>query len=395
MSRRVAIVGVGLTRHVAYDVERSWKEMFAQAAFGALDDCGLSPRDLDGGVVAFHGESMTETGNIGPVVADAVGMDPAGVTGLSGACAGGAMALYHGYALVASGLCETVLAGGFEKGSDLYEYIEAITQSSESDYDYAFGLTHLDWLALMSLHYSKKYGLENWDSAVQWIEDRHWFARRHPQSFYYGQKMPTTQEILHNQLLWTGVRADGAAAVILTSSERAEEASREPVYVDGLGYACASAYLPHRFHHPWKDPEADFGDSLLTQAAAEKAFAMAELDAASEADIFQVSDVSPAMVMMELEALGLYPRGTAWQGVLAGSHGFEGRYPTNTHGGSIAFGHASGSSGLVSVIETVVQMRGEAGERQIERPLRTGICQASGGSNSNNTVTVLRRGRDE
>lgn len=395
MGRRVAIAGVGLTKHVAYDVERSWKEMFAEAAFAALDDCGLAPEDLEGGVVAFHGEAMTETGNIGPVVADAVGMDPAGVTGLSGACAGGAMALYHGYALVASGLCDTVLVGGFEKGSDLYEYLEAITPSSESDYDYAFGLTHLDWLALMSLRYGDKYGLENWDSAVRWIEDRHWFARRHPQSFYYGQKMPSAQEILRNQLLWTGVRADGAAAVILTTAEPAERLGRKPVTIDGVGYACASAYLPHRFHHEWMEPGDDMADSSVTRVAARKAYAMAGLEDVAEVDIVQATDVSPAMVLMELEALGLYARGTAWEGVVAGHHGFEGRFPTNTHGGSIAFGHASGSSGLVSVVETVVQMRGEAGDRQIQRPLRTGICQASGGSNSNNTVTVLRGGSDD
>jgi len=390
--RRVAIAGVGLTKHVAYDVERSWKEMFAQAVFEALDDCALAAQDLEGGVVAFHGEAMTDTGNVGPVIADAVGMDPAGVTGLSGACAGGAMALYHGYALVASGLCDTVVAGGFEKGSDLYEYVEAITPSSESDYDYAFGLTHLDWLALMSLHYSEKYRLENWDSAIRWIEDRHWFARRHPQSFYYGQKMPSAREIQYNQLLWTGVRADGAAAVVLTTAERAKRLGREPVYLDGIAYASASAYLPHRFHHPWKEPEDDIADSALTRVAARRAYEMAGLDDVTGIDIVQATDVSPAMVLMELEALGIYPRGSACKGVLAGDHGFEGRYPTNTHGGSIAFGHASGSSGLVSVVETVVQMRGEAGERQVDRKLRTGVCQASGGSNSNNTVAVLRRG---
>lgn len=394
MAGRVVIAGVGVTKHVAYDVERTWKEMFAEAAFEALDDCGLGPEDLQGGIVACHGEALTETGNIGPILADAVGMDPAGVTGIAGACAGGSIALYHAFALVASGLCDTVIAGGFEKGSDLYEYMEGITPSSESDYDYAFGLTHLDWLALMNLRYHQKYRMENWDSAVKWIEDRHWFARRHPRSFYYGQKMPSANEIRRNKMLWAGARADGAAAVILTTEKQAERLDRKAVHVDGIGYACASAYLPHRFHHDWLEPEDDIADSGLTRVAAAKAFKMAGLEDVDEIDILQLTDAAPAVVFMELEAMGFYPRGQAWEGILAGKHGFEGRCPTNTHGGSMAFGHASGSSALVGVVETVVQMRGEAGERQVQGPPRTGVCQASGGSNSNNTVAVLRGGEN-
>lgn len=395
MQRPVVIAGVGLTKHVGYDVERSWKEMFAQAAFEALDDCGVGPEDLEGGVVAFHGESMTGAGNIGPLVADAVGMDPAGVTGISAACSGGAIALYHACALVGSGICDTALAGGFEKGSDLYEYMEAITPSSEAEYDYAFGLTHLDWLALMNLRYRDKYELKSWEAAVRWIGDRHRFARQHPKSFYYGQKMPSDQEIRNNKMFWASARADGAAAVVVTTAERARRLGRKPISVDGLGYANASAYLPHRFEHAWQEPGEDIGDSAVTRVAAERAFNMAGLGDPAEIDLLQVADGAPAIAFMELEALGFYPRGTAWEGVLAGNHGADGRTPTNTHGGSMAFGHASGAAALAAVIETVVQLRGEAGDRQLDRVLRVGVCQASGGSNSNNTVLVLRAQSDD
>jgi acetyl-CoA C-acetyltransferase len=390
MARRVGIVGVGITKHVAYDVERTWKEILAEAVFEALDDCGLHPRDLQGGVVAYHGEAMIDTGNIAPIVADAVGMDPAGVTGISVACTGGAVALYHAYALVASGLCDVALAAGFEKGSDLYEYVETIGPSSESEYDYAFGLTHLDWLAMISLHYARKYAIDNWDSEVRWIEDRHWFARRHPKSFYYGQAMPSREDIKRNLMYWASARADGAAAVIVTTSPLAKRLSKRPVYIDGVGYACASVYLPHKFHHVWGNAQSDIGDSELTKVAAGKAYRMAGLEDIKSIDLLQISDGSPGVIFVELEALGLHPRGSAWKGVLAGDHGWEGQYPTNTHGGSIAFGHASGAAALISVIEGVTQLRGEAGERQLQRPLRTCVCQASGGSNSNNIVTVLR-----
>jgi acetyl-CoA acetyltransferase len=69
----------------------------------------------------------------------------------------------------------------------------------------------------------------------------------------------------------------------------------------------------------------------------------------------------------------------------------DGQYPTNTHGGSIAFGHASGAAALVNVVESVHQMREEAEERQVPKHVNLTVCQSSGGSNSNNAVAVLRR----
>lgn len=390
MPRRIGIAGVGLTRHVAYDVERSWKEMLADAVSEALDDSGLNRRQIEGAVVAYHGEAMTETGNIGPIVADTLGIDPAGVTGISAACAGGAVALYHAYALVASGLCDVALAAGFEKGSDVYEYVETITPSSESEYDYAFGLTHLDWLGLLTLRYGQKYGVEIAEAAASWIEDRHWFARHHPKSFYYDQAMPSRDDFKRNLMYWASARADGAAAVIVASNGHTRRSRKRAAYIDGIGYACASAYLPHRFHQTWNNPETDIADSEVTRMAAERAYKMASLEDIQSIDLIQVSDGSPGVTFVELEALGLYPRGNSWKGIIAGEHGLKGRLPANTHGGSIAFGHSSGAAALVAVVEAVVQMRGEAGERQVPRQPKTSVCQASGGSNSNNVVVVLR-----
>ena len=390
MGRRVGIVGVGLTKHVAYDVERTWKEMLAEAVSEAVNDSGLNRRDIQGGVVACHGEAMIETGNIGPVVADTTGIDPAGVTGISIACAGGAVALYHAYALVSSGLCDVALAAGFEKGSDVYEYIETITPSSESEYDYAFGLTHLDWLGLITLRYGRKYAADISEAAVTWIADRHWFARRHPKAFYYDQDLPSRDDFKRNMMYWASARADGAAAVIVATESVARRLRKPAIYLDGIGYACASAYLPHRFHHSWVNPETDIADSEVTRIAAQRAYEMARLGDVQSIDLIQVSDGSPGVTFGELEALGLYSRGTSWKSILAGEHGLNGRIPANTHGGSIAFGHSSGATALVSVSEGVVQMRGEAGERQVQRTVKTCVCQASGGSNSNNVVIVLR-----
>ena len=388
MERRIAVAGVGLTKHKAFAVDTTWKEMLCTAVFEALDDAGMAPSEVEGGVVAFIGEASIDTGNIGPLVADAAGLSPAGLTGTSTACSGGAVALYHAAALVKSGMCDVALAAGFEKGSELYEYVETICPSSDCDYDYAFGLTHLDWLALMSKRYGEKYRVQI-EALERWVEDRHRYARGHPKSFYYGQPMLNREDFKKSLLFLASARSDGAAAAIVTTEERAKRLPQRPVWLDGLGYASGSAYLPHKF----RDGAAvgsDIADSELTKVARRRAFSMAGLPDMSSVDLLQISDGAPGVAFMELEALGLYGPGQAWKHVLAGDHSPGGRYPTNTRGGSIAFGHASGAAALVNVVESVHQMRGLAGERQAPGPLRTAVCQSSGGSQSNNTVVVLR-----
>lgn len=119
---------------------------------------------------------------------------------------------------------------------------------------------------------------------------------------------------------------------------------------------------------------------------------MAELADPKAVDFLQVSDGAPGVAFMELEALGIHAQGQAWRAVLRNEHGLRGRYPTNTHGGSIAFGHASGAAALVNVVEAYDQFLQRAGQRQIDdRPIKRCICQASGGSQSNNVVAVLEK----
>jgi acetyl-CoA acetyltransferase len=125
--------------------------------------------------------------------------------------------------------------------------------------------------------------------------------------------------------------------------------------------------------------------------AVKAAFKQADLTDVRAADLFMVTDGTPAVAFIGFESLGLYARGTAWKGVLAGEHGIEGRYPSNTHGGSIAFGGAAGALALADVEEVVTQMRGQAADRQLPRPIQTAVCLSMGGSNSNSVVTVLRR----
>lgn len=393
MTRRVAIVGVAATKQKVFHVENSWQELLAEAIFGALDDAGLQTQDVENAVISCAvGALGYEAGNMSCNVAEVANLAPAGVVPINGGgCAGGAIALYQAYALVGSGLCDIAVAAGFEKGSEVTNYLETACVNSESEYDYAFGLTHVDWLALITDRYAKKHNM-NLAALIEWVENRHWFAQRNPKAFSFGQPMPTRSDLMANLQSLVMARTDGAAAVIVASSDVVARLGKPPVYIDGMAYTSESIYLPHKFQaaQPWQDPTGDMDDLAIGRLAAHKAFKQAALTDIRSVDLFMVTDGTPVVAFTGLEALGLYPRGKAWKGVLAGEHGFEGRYPSNTHGGSLAFGGSAGAVALADVEEAVTQIRGQAENRQIQRPIRTSVCMSMGGANSNNVVTVLR-----
>jgi acetyl-CoA acetyltransferase len=395
MTRRVAIIGAATTKQKVFNVTQTWEELLAEAIFDALEDCDLQPRHVENAVISCAvGALGYEAGNMAGNVSEIAALAPAGVVPINGGgCASGGIALYQAYALVASGLCDIALAAGFEKGSDVNNYLETACVNSKAEYDYAFGLTHVDWLALITDRYSKKHNM-NLAALIEWVENRHWFAQRNPKAFSYGQPMPTRADLMANLQSLLMARTDGAAAVVVASSEVAARMGKStPIYIDGMAYTSESIYLPHKFQalQPWQESSGDLEYSAMSRIAVQAAFKQANLTDIRSADHFMVTDGTPAIAFIGLESLGLYPRGKAWKGVLAGEHGIEGRYPTNTHGGSLAFGGSAGAMALADVEESVRQMRGLAEDRQLPREVQTSVCLSMGGSNSNSVVTVLRR----
>lgn len=389
-SNRVAIIGAGLTRHVSHYPELTWQEMVKLAVNDALANAGgIDPAEIQAGVVAYHGEAMTEMGNIGPELSSVVGCAPAGFTQVCAACSGGSVALQTGYMYIASNYADLVLVVGFEKSGDLYDianYIEAIDVSSNPEYDYAFGFTHIDNLVLIMARYAKLFNIKM-DAVGQWIEQCHWYAKRNPKAFHHKTPMVRRNAAKRALLKLIAQRAEGAAAVLLAPEDTAKRLVRKPVYIDGLAYACGSDNLSCFFADG--ENHRDLAESYYTKLAREKAYRMADIKA-GEVDLVQVSDATAVIGMMQLEALGLCGTGEACEAVIAGETSVNGAFPTNTYGGSIGFGHASGASALSGVIECVTQIRGEAEDRQVQNP-ETAVAQSSSGANSGNTVIVLRK----
>jgi acetyl-CoA C-acetyltransferase len=126
-----------------------------------------------------------------------------------------------------------------------------------------------------------------------------------------------------------------------------------------------------------------------TQLAAERAFKMAGMTQ-KDVDILEVHDAFTPLEIVNLEDMGFFERGTAAKALEEGITGREGRLPVNVSGGLKAKGHPVGATGIGQVLELTLQLRNEAGERQVTG-IETGLAHAIGGFGNNVFVTILSR----
>ena len=174
------------------------------------------------------------------------------------------------------------------------------------------------------------------------------------------------------------LRMDGAAAVILASEDKAREICDNPVWIEGVGN-CSDGYLRDR----------DLGKMTAMKTAAEKAYAMAGVkDPAREIDVVELYDAFSYQELLWLEGLGLCPEGGAGRLIDDGVTSMDGALPVNPSGGCLS-AHAVLVAGMVRLIEGVLQLRGEAGDRQVAGCRRALAHGTNGPCGPSHCVMVL------
>ena len=169
--------------------------------------------------------------------------------------------------------------------------------------------------------------------------------------------------------------ADGAACVIVCPTEMAHQFKQKPVEVLGIGASCLELMRLHN-------------EMEITREAARQVYEMTGLTP-EDIDLLLVNDFVLPSQLCAAEEVGYLPRGEGWKMVLEGRTAFDGDRPINPHGGRTSYGHAFGASGMADVYEAVLQLRGQAGPRQVKNNPKTAMLRGFGGG-QNCRIPILR-----
>lgn len=378
--REVAIVGAGMTRFGEL-WQSSLRDLFVEAADEALRAAGADHVDsifvgnMSGG--QFVGQE-----HLGPLMADHLGMAGVAATRVESACASGGVALRLGFTEVASGMSDLVLATGVEKMTDGADVTNVLASAADQENEVYHGITFPGLYAMIARAYMTENDLTEED--ISWVAVKnHKHGAMNPKAQF--QHEVTLEQVMNSTMVSDPLRllhcspvSDGAAAVLLCPLEQARKYTDRPVRIVGSGLATAPMALAHR-------PDPARLDAVARSA--ERAYGMAHV---TPGDI-QVAEVHDCFSIAEIcciEALGLLEREAAVKGAVTGCTALGGRIPVNTSGGLKAKGHPVGATGIAQTIEIFEQLRGEAGDRQVEGA-RLGLTQNMGGSGASSVVHIF------
>jgi acetyl-CoA C-acetyltransferase len=323
--------------------------------------------------------------HIGAMVADYLGVAPIPATRTESACASAGTAFRAGLMAVASGYHDVVLVGGVEKMTDVDGggATAALAAASDQEYEAYNGATFPALYAMIATAHMARYGTTREQIGLVSVKN-HANGALNPHAQY--PFAVTLEQVLNSTKVADPLRildcspiTDGASAAILVPVEMAKKlAKKGAVKVVGSGQASDTLSLLHRKDLTWLGS---------TAVAAEKAFAMAGLGP-NDIDVAEVHDCFTIAELCVMEALGFADRGAAGKMVEAGETKIGGKLPINTSGGLKSKGHPVGATGIAQIHELVLQLRGDAGPRQVKGAKRA-LAQNMGGTGASATVHIL------
>lgn len=381
--RDVAVVGVGMQKWGEL-WEKSLRDIFTEAALRAIDDAGVDR--IDSMYVGCMSSGLfTGQEHLGSLLADYLGLAPIPALRVETACASGGAAFRQAYFEVASGANDVVLAGGVEKMTDVDGggATFALSTAADAEYEVYHGVTFPGLYAMMAVAHMHAHGTTREQLAHVSVKN-HRNGAKNPRAQYPFEV--TVEQVLNSIMIADPLTildcspiTDGAAAAILCPLEMAEELSdNEPVKVLASAHATDSIALHSRKDLAWL---------TAVEKAGEVAYKSAGLSP-SDIDFAEVHDCFTIAEICVIEALGFFEKGKGGTGAESGETAIGGRIPVNPSGGLKSKGHPVGATGVAQVVEAVEQLRGDAGERQVEGA-RIGITENMGGTGGSCVVHIF------
>jgi acetyl-CoA acetyltransferase len=382
MSDHVAVVGLGIHpfgRHEGV----SALEMAAIAARRALADAGLRWEQID-----FAAGGSDAGGNADTTVST-LGLTGVPFINVSNGCATGGSALTTAHAMLASGAGETALVVGFDKHPPGAFNPLPEEWGIGSWYGETGLMLTTQFFAMKIQRYMAEHGIS--ESTLAKVASKAFGnGARNPNAW---RRRPLSEdEVLASKPVNPPLRqfmfcspGEGAVALVLARGPKVAQLARTPVYLRSVAFR-TRRFGSFEVFSPSIPVES--APSPTTEAAA-AAFEQAGIGP-EDVDVAQLQDTESGAEVMHLAETGLCEHGEQETLIQSGATRIEGHLPVNTDGGCLANGEPIGASGLRQVHEVVLQLRGEAGERQIAGPARVGFTQVYGAPGVS-ACTVLSR----
>jgi acetyl-CoA C-acetyltransferase len=387
---RVAVVGAGLIK-MGELFDQSYEQM-AAGAFGAAVasvDKGFAPQQVEAAFVATQrGTLWGQEGIGGNTIPTAIGLTGIPCTRIENACPSGSDAVRVGAMAVASGVYDVVLVIGVEKMRDKSTEEGLLSRAAAGHPIFTRGETAPVLFAPFATRHMYEYGTTREMLAAVAVKNHHNGAL---DPYAHFRNEVTVEDVLASpavchplHLLDCCPQTDGAAAVLLVSAARAREFTDNPVYMAGFGVAT---------DHPYLHEKDSFTEIKATRLAAERAYAMAGIGP-NDVDCAEVHDCFTITEILDIEDLGFVEKGDGGRATLDGVTALDGRLPVNTSGGLLAKGHPIGATGVAQITECWWQLRGEAGERQVEMRNGFALQHNAGGRGSGVSVVNILTNRN-
>lgn len=384
--KKVSIVGAGMIP-VGEHWDKGLRELAAEAGIMALNDAGIQQVDAVYVGNAF-GATFNQQTQIGALVADFLNLSGVEAYTCDAGEASGGVALRTGYMAVASGLVKTALVIGVEKVTDIVgsARTSASSVSLDADFETANGATMTAMAGLLMRRYMHEYGVE-----LSQFEGFSVNAHRNGKRSEYAMFRNTIREGAFSKapmiaepvsLFDSAPDADGAAAVVLTTSDVAGDMVPDPIHIAGSAVATDRFMIQERETLLWLEAVA---------RSSSKALAQSQLNL-SDMHFLELHDAYTILTAMSFEAMGLSERGRGWEHASNNGEriGLEGSTPISTFGGLKSRGNPIGATGVYQAVEATIQLRGQAQDNQVTNA-HTALIQNLGALGTTAVTHILTK----
>jgi benzoylsuccinyl-CoA thiolase BbsB subunit len=358
--REVAIAGIGLVKFGRYDGQkgRPYKDIYelgAEAISKALKYADMEWKDIQ----VAYGASMFGGLGVPNQCTSRLGMPGIPITTVEGACTSSQQGMRQAYLDISNGLYDVGLAFGVEKIPP-----GLIADTLAPVWMLMMGFNLPGMYAIETMRYMEDTGATEEDIARIAVMERK-NAIMNPNAFWYQGPEITVEEVLKSRMISSPIRflmatanADGAAAAIVCSKDKLKSKAR-------MVTIAASAHAT-----------APYGYNVLGMSSHEKVnpkcteIACKELWEKSgygpgDMDVIQLYEAMASGFLWDAEDCGFCKPGETAKLVREGYFDRGGKMPANTDGGLMGRAHPTGATGLAQIIELFLQLRGEAGPRQV------------------------------